>query len=90
MEMTNTIDEVLNAMQYIEKFDSSTEYKENCAIVWTYINDLVNLVKQSQDLAKKAAEYYLQAIGLTNNREGRRRLRKAGFTLMPDDNKKTE
>lgn len=87
MEMQNNLQDVLDAVKYLNDFSDENEYKEKCAIIYTYITDLVEMVKQSQDVAKQAAEQYLQAIGLTNNREGRRRLKKAGFTIMPDETK---
>ncbi len=89
MKMTNDLQVVLDALQYLNDFSDEVEYKEKCTIIYTYLTDLVEMVKQSQDVAKQAAENYLQAVGLVNNREGRRRLRKAGFTVMPD-NEKTE
>ena len=85
--MTNDIQEVLDALQFLNNFSDNAEYIEKTTIIYTYISDLVELVKQSQNAAKKAAENYLQLIDSVNNREGRRQLKKAGFTIMPDKEK---
>lgn len=76
MKMSHEKDEVMAALAFLDTFSHDADYKDKLTIIYDYFSDLVELVAQSQEQARKATTLLMQSLQLNENREGRRKLQK--------------